>query len=130
MVQSGVNFANAVGICLRKYAHAAGRASRAEYWYFFLFSLIGQITAGIVDLHFGLTLPGTSAVDFVSTLLAVALFLPTVAVSIRRLHDVDRSGWWTLILIIPFAGFAVLLYWLCRRGTAGDNRFGPDPLVT
>ena len=62
-----------------------------------------------------------------NSLAGLALFLPGIAVSIRRLHDLDRTGWW-LLLILTIIGGIVLLAWFCMRGTVGPNRFGPDPL--
>ena len=59
---------------------------------------------------------------------ALALFLPGLAVSIRRLHDRDKSGWWVLLAFIPLIGAIILLIWFIMRGTQGPNRFGPDPL--
>jgi uncharacterized membrane protein YhaH (DUF805 family) len=65
----------------------------------------------------------------ISSLVSLALFLPGLAVSVRRLHDTDRSGWWVLLFLIPLIGAIVLLIWYCSRGTPGGNRFGPDPLA-
>jgi uncharacterized membrane protein YhaH (DUF805 family) len=62
-----------------------------------------------------------------AVLASLATLLPTLAVSARRLHDIDRSGWWTL-LIFTVIGYIVLIYWACLRGTVGANRFGSDPL--
>jgi uncharacterized membrane protein YhaH (DUF805 family) len=66
--------------------------------------------------------------NLVSTLVELLLFLPSLAVGIRRLHDIDRSGWWTLLGFVPFIGWVVLIIWACTKGTLGPNRFGPDPL--
>ncbi len=66
----------------------------------------------------------------VSPLFGLATFLPSIAIGVRRLHDLDRSGWWLLLVFIPLIGAIVLLIWYCAKGTAGPNRFGPDPLAT
>jgi uncharacterized membrane protein YhaH (DUF805 family) len=69
----------------------------------------------------------TTGVNPMTVLATLATLLPTLAVSARRLHDIDRSGWWAL-LIFTVIGYIVLIYWACLRGTVGANRFGPDPL--
>ena len=61
-------------------------------------------------------------------ILLLDYFLPTLAVQVRRLHDLDRSGWWILISLIPLVGAIILLVWACSKGTEGENRFGSDPL--
>lgn len=61
-------------------------------------------------------------------LIGLALFLPTLAVNVRRLHDINKSGWYIFIACVPLIGPIILLIWHCERGTYGDNRFGPDPL--
>jgi uncharacterized membrane protein YhaH (DUF805 family) len=108
-----MNFTDAVKACLRDYANFSGRSPRSEYWWFHLFCSLVLIF-GIVLLFFDL-------------LIALALILPLVAVNIRRLHDLDKSGWWILIGIIPIAGPIILLFWHISPGTIGDNRFGRDP---
>jgi uncharacterized membrane protein YhaH (DUF805 family) len=117
-----MGFGEAVGSCLSKYATFTGRASRSEYWYFVLFqAVVGAVAAAIsraIDLN------------LVSTLVELLLFLPSLAVGIRRLHDIDKSGWWTLLGFVPFIGWIVLIIWACTKGSLGPNRFGPDPLPT
>ena len=63
----------------------------------------------------------------ISALVSLGLFLPGLAVAVRRLHDVDRSGWWLLLAFVPLIGIIVLIVWWCTEGTRGPNRFGPDP---
>ena len=65
----------------------------------------------------------------IGVLVDLALLLPSLAVGVRRLHDIDKSGWWLLIVIIPIIGWVLLLVWVCTKGTLGPNRFGPDPLA-
>jgi uncharacterized membrane protein YhaH (DUF805 family) len=119
-----MNFGQAIASVLGKYATFSGRAPRSEYWYFVLFSILVSGAASILDL---VLFPRWTDISPLSSLLSLALFLPSLAVGIRRLHDVDRSGWWTL-LVFTVIGVFVLLYWACIRGTPGPNRFGPDPL--
>ena len=72
---------------------------------------------------FGSDAPGASAVE---TLVSLVLICPAISVAVRRLHDLDRSGWWFWIVLIPLVGWIILLVWDCTRGTPGPNRFGPE----
>jgi uncharacterized membrane protein YhaH (DUF805 family) len=119
-----MTFGEAVASCFRNYANSAGRAPRSEYWYWTLFELLVSIPGWVIDA----TLFPAAELLSVSTVIGVALFLPSVAVSIRRLHDIDRSGYWVLISL-TIVGILWLIYWACIRGTLGDNDFGPDPLA-
>ena len=128
-----MTFPESIKTCFSKYATFTGRASRSEYWWFYLFILIG------------------SFIPVISIIFSLATFVPTIAVTSRRLHDVDRSGWWqvapiSMILLTSIlaaieanilataAGIAalvciiMLIVWLIKIGTIGDNRFGSDPL--
>jgi len=118
---ASMGFGQAITTCLRKYAVFNGRASRSEYWFWVLFRILVIIGLAIVDaLAF-------SAVYVLSAIAALALFLPSLAVSIRRLHDIDRSGWWFFISFVPLVGQVVMLIFLCTPGTRGENRFGMGP---
>jgi uncharacterized membrane protein YhaH (DUF805 family) len=117
-----MGFGEAVGSCLSKYATFTGRAPRSEYWYFVLFQAVVGVVAAAISRAIDLNL--------VSTLVELLLFLPSLAVGIRRLHDIDRSGWWTLLGFVPFIGWIMLIIWACTKGSLGPNRFGPDPLPT
>ena len=103
-----------------KYAAFTGRATRQEYWMFWLASLLISVALNIVES--ALNLPA-----IISTLFSLAILCPSLAVAVRRLHDTDRSGWWLLLALIPFLGWAVLLYFAVLDGTPGDNRFGSNP---
>ncbi len=108
-----------------KYLDFTGRAQRAEYWFFVLFSAVASIVLAIVDIMMGTMIaPG---IGMFSTLFALAIFMPSLALSVRRLHDRDQSGWWVLLAFIPLVGAIVLIIFYCLDGTAGPNRFGPDP---
>ena len=112
-----MGFGEAIGTCFRKYVVFSGRAQRPEYWYWFLFEVLVSILAAIVDYAiFGIGL--------ISTLTGVGLLLPSLAVKVRRLHDIDRSGWWMLIMLVPVGGLIILIVFACLRGTPGPNRFG------
>ena len=108
-------------IALKKYAVFNGRASRSEYWYFTLFYIIILIALVLLD-----TVIGTAGI--LSGIAMLGFFIPSLAVTIRRLHDIDKSGWWILISIVPIVGL-ILFIFLVKKGTDGDNRFGPDSLT-
>ncbi|EJW09686.1 Integral membrane protein [Rhodovulum sp. PH10] len=117
-----MTFGQAIASGFRNYATFTGRAPRSEYWYWALFTLVVGLVASAIDtVLFG---PGTAVIN---NLASLALFLPGLAVGARRLHDLDRTGWW-LLLAVTVIGVVVLLAWFCFRGTDGPNRFGPDPL--
>ncbi|MBO1906417.1 DUF805 domain-containing protein [Microvirga sp. 3-52] len=117
-----MNFGPAIKTCLNKYATFSGRATRSEYWYFFLFLVIVNIVASILDS----TIFGDMPVLYLITTLA--LLVPSIAAGVRRLHDTDRAGWWLLVGLIPVIGTIVLIVFFCQRGSVGTNQFGPDPL--
>jgi uncharacterized membrane protein YhaH (DUF805 family) len=119
-------FSNAIAISLRKYVDFSGRAPRAEYWWFVLFSVLLQVAIGVLE-----RIPGIGFIfGIVAILASLALLLPSIAVGVRRLHDIDRSGWWALLSLIPVVGWIIVLIWVCTRGTGGPNRFGPENGVT
>ena len=119
-----MDFWSAVKSVFGKYATFQGRACRSEYWYFYLFDIIVLLIAAIIDLAiFG------SDVSVVGSIWALATLIPIIAVGVRRLHDIDRTGWWLLLSLIPLIGWIILLVWFCTRGTAGSNRFGNNPLA-
>ena len=111
---------------LKKYARFDGRAALKEYWYFNLFSFIIIIVLSVIDL-----MTGTFNVDVGLGLLGgiytLAVLIPGIAVSVRRLHDTDRSGWWILINGIPLIGVIVFLVFTAQNGTPGDNQYGSNP---
>jgi uncharacterized membrane protein YhaH (DUF805 family) len=111
---------------LKKYAVFSGRARRAEYWYFVLFNIIVAIVLSLIDTLLG-TFDFVQGVGLLSGLYALAVLIPTLAVTVRRLHDVDRSGWWIFINLIPLIGTIVLLVFAVTDGTPGSNRYGPNP---
>ena len=119
-----MNFADAVKSGLQNYITFSGRAARSQYWYWALFCILVGIGSVVIDA----ALFPRSYMRPVNAIAELVLFLPTLAVSIRRLHDLDRSGWWFLLIFIPLIGGIWLLVWFCMRGTVGPNRFGPDRL--
>src|SRR5580693_10051112 len=121
-----MTFGQAIVSCLKNYARFSGRATRSEYWYFFLFCFLVQIAAGILDAVIGGVTQ--TPVTLFDPLLRLALFIPSLAVEVRRLHDVNRSGWWLLMYFTIIGIIYPLLVWKCTKGTEGDNRYGPDPM--
>jgi uncharacterized membrane protein YhaH (DUF805 family) len=110
---------------LRKYAVFSGRARRLEYWMFTLVNVIVSIVLGIIDAILGTTYgPGYG---LLGTIYGLAVFIPSLAVGVRRLHDTGRTGWWLLIGLVPCAGFIVLLVFFVMEGQRGANEYGPDP---
>jgi len=111
---------------LRRYAEFTGRSRRQEYWMFFLFVMLVTIGLSIIEEILGLRI---GEAGILSGLFSLAILIPGIAVGIRRLHDIDRSGWWLLIGLVPLVGAIVLIVFMATRGTAGDNRFGADPIA-
>ena len=112
-----MDFATAVKtVLVQKYANFSGRAMRSEYWWWTLFSIIVSIVLYVIDMILGAQL--------LQSIWGLATLLPAIGVGVRRLHDLDRSGWWLLIAFTIIGAF-VLIYWFCQPGTPGDNRFGP-----
>lgn len=113
-----MSFVDAVKSVLSQYIGFSGRARRSEYWYFVLFNLLVSVVAALIDAAIG-----TSILQIV---VALALFLPGLAVAIRRLHDTGRSGWWIFIALVPIVGFILLIVWNATD-SEGDNEYGPSP---
>ena len=113
-----MGFGDAVKQALGKYATFSGRARRSEYWYFTLFNVIVSFVAGILDAVIGV--PATQV------LVGLALLLPGLAVSVRRLHDIGRSGWW-LLIAFTIIGIILLIVWYCQDSDPGQNQHGSSP---
>ena len=127
---------DAVRRCLTSgYATFSGRARRSEFWWFFLFALIVNLIATLVDAQLGLAPVGGgaawtvfAAAGPISAIAALAFVLPNFAVGARRLHDGGRSGWWQLLLLAPLVGLLVLIWFWTRPTEPEPNRFGPSPV--
>ena len=105
---------------LKKYAVFNGRARRKEYWMFFLYYIIIAIVLGVVEVILGS--PGV-----IGTLYSLALLIPWIAVTVRRLHDTGRTGWWSLIGLVPIIGAIVLLVFTVQDSKSGQNQYGTNP---
>ncbi len=116
-----MSFQEAISSGLSRYFDFNTRSSRSEYWYWVLFVVLLSIVTGVID-----------AIIFdapiLRSLVTLGLLIPGIAVGVRRLHDIDRSGWWYLIVLIPLIGALVLIYWFVQPGTQGSNEYGDNPL--
>jgi uncharacterized membrane protein YhaH (DUF805 family) len=108
---------------IRKYAVFNGRAARPEFWWFVL---INVIIAAVINVVFS-AIGGHNSGRVVSDLYSLAVFLPSLGVGIRRLHDTNRSGWWYLLVFIPIIGWIVLIVFLAMASDPGSNNYGPNP---
>ena len=111
---------------LKKYAVFAGRARRKEYWYFCLFNILASILLGVIDGVTGMFDPETGF-GLLSGLYSLAVLIPGIAVSVRRLHDTNHSGWWLFIALVPLIGAIVLLVFMVRDSQQAENDYGPNP---
>lgn len=121
-----MTFNQAVQTCLKKkYLNFDDRARRSEYWWFALFGWGVSIALSVLD---NLLFNNASNYGIFSTIWGMAILLPYLGVGVRRLHDLNKSGWWLLISLIPIIGVIILIFWFVQQGTRGQNRFGADPL--
>lgn len=111
-----VGMAEAVTLFFTNYVNFSGRSNRGEYWWAFLAIFLISIGLSILDMVLGIGL--------LSGLFSLATLLPGIAIGVRRLHDIDKSGWWMLIGLIPLVGFLVLIYFFVQPPNPGPNRFG------
>lgn len=109
---------------LKRYFEMSGRSRRKEYWMFFLFTVLVGIGTTAADVIAGFDLEDNGPFNIASSL---ALFVPSITVWVRRLHDTDRNAWWILLIFIPILGWIALLVFACQEGTQGSNRYGEDP---
>lgn len=114
---------------LKKYTVFAGRSRRKEYWFFALFNLLIVVLLVLIDGLTG-TLNQSAGLGLLSGLYTLAVLIPGIAVTVRRLHDTDRSGWWVLIALVPLVGPIVLLILMALDSSPGDNRFGSNPKLS
>ena len=121
-----MNFPEAILSAFRNYANFSGRAARSEYWYWALFCSLGNILTKSMT---NVALDGPHPSHPLNLLFLLVILLPTYAVVVRRLHDINRSGWWILIELTIIGIIYPMLFWKCTKGTEGENRFGPDPLA-
>ena len=118
-----LGFGGYIQKCFKNYVNFSGRARRAEYWYFWLFGMIVNLILNSLA-----AIPDMSEVVYLTYIFALIVFLPSIAVSIRRLHDIGKSGRNLLWIFLPIIGGIMLIVWSCREGERGANQYGPDPL--
>ena len=111
---------------VKEYATFKGRARRKEYWFYYLFYLLFFVVAFVVDFAVG-TWDDAAQIGLFSTVYPLALLIPTIAVTVRRLHDTGRSGWWFLLVLVPIVGHLVLLVFMVLDSQPGDNAYGANP---
>ena len=104
---------------MKKYAEFQGRASRQEYWMFFLINVLIALALGVIDAIIG--------IGFLGGLYTLAVLIPSLAVGARRLHDTGRTGWWLLVGLVPVIGVIILIVLLVLDSEPGDNQYGPNP---
>ncbi|MEI6362855.1 MAG: DUF805 domain-containing protein [Actinomycetes bacterium] len=135
-----MSFGESVKTCINKYATFDGRATRSEFWWFYLFTAIIGFIAYLPGYIFmiagGANTPQGETPGFlfwlgvilliIGGLLVLALFIPLLAVGCRRLHDRGQSGWLQLLLVVPCGNIVLLIFWI-MEGTPGDNAYGPKP---
>lgn len=134
-----MGFGQSITTCFTKYLRFAGRAQRSEFWYWILFYVILEFVAGILDVVLGTNraystgqyidgVAVTYSVGYLQTIVLIILFLPTVSVAVRRLHDTGKSGWWWWLgVICCFIGSIVLFIFYLLDSEPGTNRYGPNP---
>lgn len=106
-----------VDVLKNQYADFNGRAVRSQFWYFVLFSFIISFVLGIVDgMLFGR--------QILSMIFNLAVLIPSIAIAVRRLHDLGKTGWWYLLIFVPLIGIIVLIVWFCMKGQTTKNQYG------
>lgn len=105
------------------------RARRKEYWMFFLFNMIISIVLMMIENATGLSNP-EQGFGMISGLYSLVMFIPGLALAVRRLHDINKSGWALLVAFIPLVGGILAIIWMCKEGDQGENKYGPNPKTT
>ena len=108
------DYQQAILTCFKKFADFKGRARRREFWYFELFCVLMSLAFSFIS-------------EDAATITMIVTFIPNIAVSVRRLHDIGRSGWWMLIALVPIAGILLLLFWATQEGEPTTNAYGESP---
>ncbi len=106
-------------VILKNYVNFEGRATRAEFWWFFLFNFLLTFILGLLGK------PGT----ILSSIWSLAILLPQLGLGVRRLHDIGKSGWYWLIALIPIVGWILVIIWFAKEGDPNDNQYGPVPTI-
>ena len=116
-----MSFSQSISTCMRKYITFSGRATRSEYWWFYLFTLL---MCWGVDMVADATFPyGNLMAGLASTILALLFLIPTISAGSRRLHDIGKSGWWQLLWFIPIIGWVLIIIWLASDTKEAGNKY-------
>ncbi len=115
-----VGFGDAISRGFTNYFTFSGRATRAENWWWVLFTIIGVVALSIVENIAGIP-------TVLSGIFCLATLMPSLALVARRLHDINRSGWWQLLWFAILIGWIILIVWTIKQGFKGPNKYGPDP---
>ena len=116
-----MNFGEAIQSVFTKYVDFKGRARRSEFWYFYFFTMLVNFVISFISRV------SDKAGMVISIIFALAILLPSLAVAIRRLHDIGKSGWYLLIGLIPFVGEIILIVWWAKDSQPEANQYGPNP---
>ena len=108
-----------------QYAVFAGRASRSEFWYWQLSAFL----VGVATLMLDMAAFPDSKLSPINAIFRLMVFVPTLAVGARRLHDIGRTGWWQLLWLVPVAGWIVIIVFACIKGDEQSNQYGDNPLA-
>ncbi|HPH52880.1 MAG TPA: DUF805 domain-containing protein [Bacteroidales bacterium] len=112
--------------CMKQYADFGGRARRTEFWMFVLFNIIFSVIASLIDRAIGFKI-GAIQMGIIGLIYSLAVLIPALAVSVRRLHDIGKSGWMILINLIPFIGWIWFIVLMVKDSQPGENQYGPNP---
>jgi uncharacterized membrane protein YhaH (DUF805 family) len=111
---------------MKQYADFGGRARRTEFWMFVLFNIIFSVIASLIDRAIGFKI-GAIQMGIIGLIYSLAVLIPALAVSVRRLHDIGKSGWMILINLIPFIGWIWFIVLMVKDSQPGENQYGPNP---
>lgn len=123
-----MDFKTAVTSVLKdNYTNFKGRARRSEFWYFYLFDLIISAIFSVLSAILGNVPVVGTLITILSALVALAILVPGLAVSFRRMHDIGKSAWWFLLGLIPLVGWIIVIVLLAKDSRPGENAYGPNP---
>ena len=120
-----MDFSSAVQSFFNKYATFEGRASRSEFWYAQLFIILTGFFLGLIEGLLGIS--PFSEVSVLASIFQLGVFIPSIAIIARRLHDINKSGWW-YFLVLTIIGVIPVVYWFCTKGNDHENDYGTNPL--
>ena len=122
-----MGFGQAIAAGFTNYFNFKDRSTRSAYWYFILFLFLASIVTAVADLALFEPKFEPKTVGPINGIFSLATFIPSLALAVRRLHDIDRSGWWVLLGLIPIIGWIILIVWACQPTAPQPNRYGPPP---